>query len=315
MSRTITIINSQSTGATFLDWSLQFLSGETEHFNSGSGKLLALPENPLTGLTAHLYIKNNSMGLQQFRSLLMHVTSSKTTSLNTLFATPETNQEVTDILKYAATLGSECVIIDNSTMTTDYYIKPRNLRYINHNDETRIEFANIVEYLRFTLSLHSDKHANNSYSLWELREYVAINQYIFKLDQTAIEPPSSYDTPVMKITATDLYNGSDGILNLMTELKLPISTERKSKWLAIHAQWSKLQLKHLNYRSVMSTIVNSILNCDDYDLTEDDLDFYDESYILSELIYKHGKTLKLFDVNKFPNNTNILHTLLEDSFY
>ena len=51
------------------------------------------------------------------------------------------------------------------------------------------------------------------------------------------------------------------------------------------------------------------------DLTRFNLDIVRESTIQHVLIYKHGLTLKSWGLEKFPNNTQDLHLLLEPNIY
>lgn len=314
MSRIIVIISTQSTGGTFLDWSLQFLSGQLNYYNFNKQILLPIPENPLTGLNAHAYEKNHSYGFLEF-SRIFDMALKFPESLNTIYATPYffDKLDVEKIIDYTNMHGSECVAIDSATLSKEYYIKPRNLRA--YDSGNKIEFGDIVEYLKFQLNHHRKIDCNN-FDVWELRETVALNSVVLGVDSINTIPNPCFDNfCVYKASPDDLFNNSSSFFTLMKQLGLPVIAERMSIWKDVHLEWSKIQLKQLNYRRTMKEITNAIICNLDYDLSTYKLDLYDESYILAELIHGHGKSLKLFGVEKFPNNTMLLHSLLEDSLH
>ena len=86
-----------SVGCTFLDWSIHFLSGQTDFFNHKQG-WIPLSQNPLTKINAHGHLKNHTSGLSRTQDVIRILqTQNKLTSFYPSFLVID---EVADKLNF-----------------------------------------------------------------------------------------------------------------------------------------------------------------------------------------------------------------------
>jgi hypothetical protein len=57
LHKKICIISPQSVGGTFIDWSVQFLSGQNKFYQAGVDQWIDLVSNPLEQINAHKHKK------------------------------------------------------------------------------------------------------------------------------------------------------------------------------------------------------------------------------------------------------------------
>ena len=91
--------------------------------------------------------------------------------------------------------------------------------------------------------------------------------------------------------------------------ELPIDQARLDSWLVVYREWQQLQLNILEFTFNYQHIVDAIVNNWYYKL--DNLTFEQEIVIQHCLIYQHGLNLQTWQLEKFPDNTQQLHRLLE----
>ena len=114
----------------------------------------------------------------------------------------------------------------------------------------------------------------------------------------------------------DLWlNGENKIPDILKFLKLNIDYEKYQQWIPIYKEWQKKQLKILNFCWNVEYICKSIIN--NYYLKIDtyNMDLWQEAIIQHILIYKYNLNLKNWQLERFPDNTQDLHTLLEPNIH
>jgi hypothetical protein len=151
-------------------------------------------------------------------------------------------------------------------------------------------------------------------SVWDQRESLALNIRPWEYDSK--ETQSDLTIPHMYLDAQDLwYNGKETMIRIMDYIGLTIDPQRLEKWCSVYEQWQQIQFKILRFCWNIDYIVDCIINNRAHDLSQYNMSFTDEAIIQHELIYKHGLTFKAWGLEKLPDNTQLLHELLEPNVY
>ena len=107
------------------------------------------------------------------------------------------------------------------------------------------------------------------------------------------------------------FNGKDTILNLLGYLGLPVEVNRLDHWSKVYLQWQAAQAKILKFSWNLDRICKCIVDNLYYDLSSYNLEFWQEAIIQHIMIYKYNLNFKVWQLEKFPSNTQDLHALLE----
>ena len=142
-------------------------------------------------------------------------------------------------------------------------------------------------------------------TLWDRREFMAIN---FKPIEIV---PKFNDPGCYTIDALDLWTNLD-IKKLFDYLEIKIDDTRVEQWKVIYQQWTNLHASRIKFFQNFDRIITGILENQDIDLLEFNLDIRQESVIQRTLIEKHNLNLKIWQLERF-TNTSQLHSLLEPS--
>ena len=140
---------------------------------------------------------------------------------------------------------------------------------------------------------------------WDIRERMSLDSRPFNTDF----PDININCQHLWINSLDLWTRTEYTLTkIMKYLELDIMPNRLEKWLPVCKKWQEKQLKILDFAYNYQHIINSIVNNIYYEI---DLTFEQEVVIQHCLIYQHNLNLKTWQLEKFPNNTQELHKLLE----
>jgi hypothetical protein len=159
---------------------------------------------------------------------------------------------------------------------------------------------------------YKDTNSNFDDAIWDRREKFALivkkepfYDILSKLDRSK---------PHLYYTSDDVWNGMHTIINEMCDFAgINPDPEKLTKWLSAYKEW---RLKHDPWTSRhIDRIVDAIINNHYLSLKRFDLDFYKEVLIQHMLITKHNMNLKTWQLEKFPNNTQDLHKLLEPNIH
>jgi hypothetical protein len=195
----------------------------------------------------------------------------------------------------------------SSVRTTDrQLLKPIPYESAEHYDQTFLDL-----FFKDSMS----QYDNGVKTKWDLREFMALN---FREYPYSSEVDSNIDlTGDHKlITAPSLWHdGDEKVIEIFDYLQLSFNKDRMESWIPIYRQWQKVQMKILNFVYDIDYIVDGIVHNHNFDLRPYNLNIKQEAIIQHFLIYKHGLTLKNWNLEKFPNNTKDLHSLLEPNFH
>ena len=339
MNKVFSVIQRSPSGATFLDWSIHYLSGQTHFYQVKTHTWKQLSENPLINeggaLNSHLHPKNAALGNKMAIKYIEELSNLEVTDklFSICFAdlkinkamdilglgiedmtSPEKMKSILDAIdndfKNGLNTHSQhdipIIYIHNDMLSAGINWNKRNLCSLisdeEHNsvDEVASEFFQIFF-----------NETNSSDNVWDKREYRALNIRPFKV--TARHHPLINQTH-MWIHNLDLYALIDEILpEVLDFLGINLNHDRYLKWKPIAYRWQKIMNKNLSFFRNLDHILNYTVNGYSYDISN--LTFNQEVIIQHMLIYKYGLNLKTWQLEKFPNNTKQLHELLEENIH
>lgn len=340
MSNTFCVASYNSVGCTFIDWSVYFLSGQLQHYNVKSEQWLPVSQNPLTRLNAHGHAKNHPNGLALTKKFLEHIESQPSDRLHSIYPStllidsaiqllnlsPESvndthvfadlmefrKNDYNNILKMCNQKQIKTVFVADNPSTILYFAQERTVPKLSIDSNTEAAWSkqnrDNFQKLFFNQSLEKWKDLNLD-NVWDLREQMALNLRPF--DLTRIDFVPDQHLSYLWINSVDLWTRTPWVIEkIMKYLQLPFSREKWDQWLPVCLRWQKIQLDILEFCFNQPHIVNAIVNNWDYEI---DLTFEQEVIIQHCLIYQHGLNLKTWQLERFPNNTQDLHTLLESN--
>ena len=314
--------------------SINFLSGQTKYLHRMQG-WSKLTDNPLTKSNAHSHRKNHPSGFDDIKEYINFLR--KNTDFTTLYPIP------LHIDSAAKKLGINLINVssDDWKKVNQYIINDFNetLHWLSENN-AKIIFMSLNE--SFPLYLANQRGIERSFlgnldlsienkrkefesvffqqsvktwndlnltNTWDLRERLALDTRPFDFEKTKFD----LSIPHFWLDSHELwFNGDKKIIEILKWLEIDIKHERFDHWIKVYSEWKLLQMKNIKFQFEYNHIVDAIINNWDFSI---DLTFDQEVIIQHCLIYNHNLNLKTWQLEKFPNNTQDLHKLLEDNIH
>ena len=329
-----------SVGCTFLDWSLHYLSGQKNFYHTRSKTWIPLVSDPVSGSNAHAHLKNHPRGLERTKTCveLLNTISGVTSFYPTPLTLKESaasigidfnnttsqqdfekifskrKQDFVDTINYIADQKIDLVYVDVAPECVLYFIEPRTHENTVTKDPdgstlyTKEQIKTDFQDLFFNDSVNAWANQKLT-SKWDERERLALCSRPFDFYPADIV----LQTPHLRLDARSLWiNGEATMKKSLAHLKFDLDTSKLESWQQIYKKWQQPQLDSLEFMFNCQRIVNSIVN---NHWLEIDLTFEQEVVIQHCLIYHHGLNLKTWMLEKFPNNTQELHKLLEPNIH
>ncbi len=326
------IFSAASIGGTFLDWSIHFLSGQTQFYSTRNNQFIQLSTNPINKKigNAHGHLKNHPLGFEQTK---LYLQSFNQDSIYSMYATTKkfthTFKNKQDQFKENFKLFQEDQISDTNQLfellteqkiptihltgesTIPLYFTKFRYNENYHYKDGKPESADDVEeefHSFFFNNSINEWNALNLTDVWDIRERNALN--IRPLD-----PIVDYCMPGehLRINCREFwYNGIIVINRVMEYLDLSIDQDRFITWKEIYNEWRQQHVDAMTFVYNCDHIVSSIVNNWNYNI---DLTFNQEVIVLHFLIYKYHLNLKSWQLKQFPSNTKDLHKLLEPNIH
>ena len=320
MTPVVCFASRYSVGATFLNWSYHWLAGHDTHWNHRTGTT-AVPDNPNTGVNAHLFAKNFHAGndlwhqhLEEYRAL--DQTQTVTFYGGSLKINDNTRIDV-DFAAAFNTISSQIpvVLLVESNDDPWYFLKVRSQDPIDGNQSITPQEHESYQQQRLNNIIKSyfkdsvDAMDNN---IWDIRELLALN---FK---HIVERSSSYRSlldlskPHVYVDVRELwFDGESCMQRVMLQLGQPIQQDRLPQWQVAYQDWQASQFDIIKFGWYLPHIIESIVKGYKFDLSHVRMDLFCEAVIQGTLIHDHDLNLKCYGLEKFPSNTLELHQLLE----
>lgn len=329
--------SNHSIGSTFLDWSVHYLNNQDNFFNTDLG-WIKLTDDPVSKINAHGHLKNHPSGFKETEKTIQSF--SKET--NGLFSVYPTQLDFNKCAKELNIPISEIGEDKNFSNILNYNYKDfSNIWDMCHKNNIQMIYIKLTSDPLYLLShrampkkmLSDGSHEsidtileeyievffkddarqffkNNLCSAWELREFLSLNIRPFKTSN--VDDNVDFSKPHFYLNANDWWlDGDRAIIDIMKYLNLPINNDRLSRWHDIYHRWQQIQLRILRFQWNFDHICNSIINNKFYSIKEYNLSLLQEAAIQHVMLYKYGYNFKAYGLEKFPNNTQDLHSLLE----
>ena len=316
-------------GATFLEWSIQYLSGATEYYNTEQQRWIPLVNNPLEPTSAHRHLKNHPRDVNSVYQCLERFNQADPAKLYSFYpCSADFNywmehqqldsgaltqhdwdtlnklrqQDLDTLAKICETHCSDIVHLYTDPAWALYFLLPRHLAkwLIDHNRDPEDQLAD-----------HGMANVyRQEFDRWDLREQLALDIRPFN----AVGVQFSVDRRLRHFQAhcNDLwFDGANLMQQLLPWLKLTIDPSRWQHWLLVYHRWQAIQLKNLRFVWQLPYIVDDIINNNYRPLPK--LPLMHEAGILHCLLYLHNKNIQSWQLTEFPDNTQKLYQLLEDN--
>lgn len=306
----VAVIADTAIGGTFLDWSLHYLVGATDHYNAHLGIYQTLVENPVTQKNAHGFKSNKSETLSVIEQTIENIKKEPTHNLYSFYFhnfSIDDNENEDKAVALSMLHCDKIVSLQLNKESKIFHLKIEQ-RDDNRRNVKRLSFD---EYIK----LHFDKsisHYNENLDIWEMRELIALS-YDFNIDIDNISRHNFYNKEkCYVINSTQMWKNFDTeVFKLFEFLNLKINYDRYLKWVKVYQQWNNTIIDRVNFSDDFYKIIFYIENNIDYDLSKYNLDILQEAYIQHYFIKHKKKNFKIYGLKKF-KNTAQLHILLED---
>ena len=340
------VTSTVSLGATFLEWSVHYLSGESTYFDSETGTSIPLVEDPVGKQNSHGHQKNHPEGFENVKQCFDNLYSQESNDLVSCYflgnGIPKTISELglgnlktlsieeTDkinlkrledkikIYGYLKDAGIKILHLGMSNIAPAYNsLTSRNVtRKLITNEEVDTLEA-LVDYQKVFFSESLKKY--EKLEPWDVRELIALNfNYISVLKEEAVllSDIDTFKSNHLFVLCDELwFNGETALLNVLDYLNLKVVDERLSHWRNVYRNWQEAQRQRIQFAIYLPHIVESIVNNYFFDLKRFELTLPQEAIIQNHLIRNYNLTIKNWRLEKFPDNTQDVHLLLEENFH
>jgi hypothetical protein len=341
MKKIICTSSLHSVGATFVNWSIHFLSGHDQFYSVKNQAWIPVVSNPVSKINAHGHDKNHPSGLagtqsyvEQFRRTPGDLFSFYPFPMHADVACqqlghgipeqldPKLTQQIqsyrckdwTNMINYCLEQDLKVIYVELAQQNLLYSQAIRSLGSMfstPRRAQTAQETTTHVVDLFFQNDYKTWQRQGLD-NVWDQREFLALccrpfdNSYQnWQFDRTR---------PHLWIGSESMwYNGLETIQRIMDFCELPIDQARLNSWLVVYREWQQIQLNILEFTFNYQHIVDAIVNNWYYKL--DNLTFEQEIIIQHCLIYQHELNLQTWQLEKFPGNTQQLHQLLEPNIH
>jgi len=331
--------STNSVGCTFLDWSIHFITGQSRFYNIKQG-WQPLSGNPVTVTNAHGHNKNHPGGFERTKyaiNQLLQLPQDKLTSvyphplhLDTVASNlgisiteiwlPSNQKSISQyrtadynqLLSYVAT-QSQVIFLGGDDDLNMYHQIIRSTDRMPLNNapaESIAEMHDSLDRAFFSDSIKSwDIQALTD--IWDIRERKALQSNLTSSNFAMEKLQVDFSFPHYWLDCRSWwFDGIDMIQDIVTWLELRVDPDRFQEWIVIYYSWQKIQARNLRFQWSYQHIVDCIVNNWSYAI---DLTFDEEIIIQHCLIYQHNLNLKTWQLEKFPDNTQKLHKLLESN--
>jgi hypothetical protein len=342
-AKIVAFLTGANTGCTFLDWSVLYLSGQTEFYSFLDQDYIPLTSDPVTSANAHGHEKNHLCGTEtNFREIEKFLSSHN--GLLTLYPWPLnfsaaakhydmdikslnltedvvakfkefTCQDFKKLWLYLHDKQSKIIYVENYPDLSLAHVDLRNSKggvkksSLFTTEELDKEYQEV--FYADSLKTWQDLGLNN---IWDERERRALDfrQHLdFTQNQQSAIP---FDLPHLRINTAELWTQGDWVIKqVMAFCELEMDHSRWDHWLSVYRHWQNIFQQKILFCYRLPTILKSIVNNWYYDIG--DLTFMQEVVIQHLLIYQHNLNLKTWELVKFPQNAQDLHKLLEANIH
>lgn len=312
-----------SLGATFMDWSLHWLSGKEKFWNYKKN-WIDLVDNPLTNVHAHLHLKNHLGADDEINNFIFLANQIQNLDKGTLLSLyPSVGGELDKNKLYPA------------EVLKNYDEKVKKLYKTLYENKIKIFFIKQTKIYPFfterkdkSVDYKNDLIKNTIEKLWikkdnvkfktlkKFREYshFLIPKIITKTEETS---PILYEEikPFCSLTFTDdewFFKSFETMQKIFSNLKINMVQTRIPHWNEIRKKWLDILKQNMInfYERDSHLIVDAIYQNNRIDLTKFNLDLFKQIFLMY-LLFEKYKCRLVLPSDDFPLDTQTLHQFLK----
>lgn len=342
-TKIVAFLTGQNNGCTFLDWSVLYLSGQTEFYSFLDQSHIPLTHSPVTSINAHGHKKNHLCGIErnteEIEKFLNHQQGLLTLypwtvhlsdaakhynmDIESLSFTQDIMDKFQDFIAqdfrklwlHLNTLETKIVYVENDHYLSMVHVDQRSTQGgIKKNKQSTLEELD-AEYQEVfyadSIKTWQDLGLTN---IWDERERRALDfRQHFDHTQTR-RHMIPFEQPHLRVSTSELWTqGEWTIKKVMDFCELEIDQSRWEHWVSVYREWQQILQQKILFCYKLPSILECTVNNWYYDIGE--LTFMQEVVIQHLLIYKHNLNLKTWELSKFPRNAQDLHKLLEPNIH
>lgn len=323
MTPVVCFASRYSVGATFLNWSYHWLAGHDKSWNYHTG-MTVVPDNPNTGVNAHLFAKNYHSGYDLWHRYLAEYRALGHAQTVTFYGgalaiAGDTEQEDIDFAAAFNTISNEIpvVLLVESIQDPWYFLKIRHQDPVGSNQSLSPQEHNFFQQQKLNNIIETyfkDNFDIMDKNIWDLRELLALNFKHITQHTSFYRDLLDLSNPHVYVDAKELwFNGESCVQRVMSQLGQSVQQDRLPQWRVAYKDWQQSQFDIINFGWYLPHIVDSIVKGHNFDLSHVRMDLMCEAVIQGMLIHDHNLNLKCYGLEKFPSNTLDLHQLLEQN--
>jgi hypothetical protein len=319
MTPVVCFASRYSVGATFLNWSYHWLAGHDTHWNHRTGTT-AVPDNPNTGVNAHLFAKNFHAGNDLWHQHLEEYRALDQTQTVTFYGGPlKINDNTRMYVDFAAafnTISSQIpvVLLVESNDDPWYFLKVRSQDPAGNNQSITPHEHESYQQQRLNNIIKSyfkDSFDAMDKNIWDIRELLALNFKHIAQRSSSYRSLLDLSNPHVYVDVKELwFDGESCMQRVLSQLGQPIQQDRLPQWQVAYQDWQASQFDIIKFGWYLPHIIESIVKGYNFDLAHVRMDLFCEAVIQGTLIHNHDLNLKCYGLEKFPSNTLDLHQLL-----
>ena len=323
MSKAICMTSRFSVGVTFMLWSYYWLSGVDKHYFSKQNAWVPLVSDPNTSINAHHFQKNIAGSLQTISDEINKYHQMEQTDPIALYAgyfpkektdAEQSNKEYANIVNHLLESGIPTVIVIESTQDSYYLVKNRSIDPTSPASEiTKDTYKSYLQdnVENFMSSYFSNNLQMTEQNIWDIREILALN-FTHLVSFGNYASFINFRLPHFYLDSRELwYDGEQTMRRLFHWLQQPIDDSRLDNWRFVYRKWQQVHFDILRFGWLLPHIIEAVVQGYDYDLGSLQLDLAREAIIQGHLLKNYNLNLKTFGLDRFPNNTRELHSLIE----
>lgn len=340
MNKIICTTSTTSTGCTFVDWSLHYLTNQDQYFQVHQKQWVPLSMNPVNQVNAHNHPKNSSRGDKNTRDTLDLLRSVPGDGVHSFYLFPlrvdhacdhlgidpatlkdHTTwqricdyriQDYLDRIDYIQDQGIPLVFVHFDPTAIGYQWAIRNLDTMLLHDRPGTEEQLRAEYQQVFFNDSIDRWtAAGLINTWDIRERMALDIRPYEI---VLDIEGGFSKPHKWLNCQSLWYRAEAVIpEIMEWLGLEIDPVRFEQWLPIVQQWKQLHSDIMEFHYNLEHIIEATLKGWYYEIGP--LTLPQEAIIQHCLIYRHNINFKTWGLEQLPNNTQELHKLLEPNIH
>ena len=318
-SKVVCVTSIGQVGATFLDWSLHWLVGHNDIYNTDHQAWLKVPAMPLTADNAHTHPKNHPAGHGEFLQTVSSLQQIPTTTFHSCYASPLDSYQTAQNLSITDQQLQDARILEwlMTTVDLDYahiFKSATQCPIIYIHTDSRHSYYQLLSMSRAKTDGYVGFHQwyfqgklKPTQHTWDQREMLALDiRPNYHLENDYID----FSVPHLRIDSEELwYDPATVVKQCIEYLGCKIDHTRCQHWKTVADQWQDIQRPMLRFCRNLDHIVMATVKGWDFPLPE--LSLLQEAIIQHHLIYDHNLNIRNWQLESFPDNTNKLHKLLE----